>query len=99
MPRVGNPRAALDGSHAPQARFAPREVSAPTRAAAGCGCTFWERLNGKSGADSSKAGAAPATVIEFRRITQSHCARQRCGKAIHRGVTLQLESPETGLER
>jgi len=92
------PVRALDGSYAAQAGFARREVSVPTRAAAGCGCALQERLNGKSGADSSKAGAAPATVIEFG---GSHRAtalvHQTAREGDPPGATLQLESPETGL--
>src|SRR6516164_2881336 len=97
MPRCDPPGASLDGGSPALAGFARREVSVPTRAAAGCGHARCERLNGKFGADSSKAGAAPATVIEIRRITQSHCATFQAREGDPPGVALQLESPETGL--
>src|SRR5439155_261250 len=58
-----------------------------------------ERRNGKTGADSSKAGAAPATVIEITRITSATAPEPTVREGDPPESLLQLESPETGLTR
>jgi hypothetical protein len=58
-----------------------------------------ERRNGKTGADSSKAGAAPATVIEITRITSATAPEPTVREGDPPENLLQLESPETGLTR